>query len=79
MTRKSSGRPSLARRPPVETHLLAAGEAEGVLLPDPVHRAGVDRDGGVQVGVAEERAGREAAAGVGRELRLDHPRHIRRA
>ena len=56
--------------------LLAAGEAEGVLLPEPVHRAGIDRDRGVQVGVAEQRPGRKAAPGIGRELRLDHPRDI---
>ncbi len=44
---------------------LAPCEAEGVFLPDPVHGAGVDGDGGVQVGVTPEHAGRKVPPGIG--------------
>ena len=52
-------------------HLLAAGEAVGLLLPQPVQRAGIDGDVGVEMRVAEQGPRRIAPPGIGRELRLD--------
>ena len=47
--------------------LLALGEAIGVARAEPcAEGAGVDRERGVEVGVAEERPGREIAPGPGR-------------
>jgi hypothetical protein len=51
-------------------NFLATSESERVLLSDPVHRSGVDRNGSVQVRITPENLGREIPASVGRKLSL---------
>ena len=68
--------PQLGAQPAGRQHLLATGKAEGVLLAHTVKRACIDRDGRVQVGVAEQRPRGEGPAGIGREFGLDNDRHV---
>ena len=56
--------------------LLAAREAVGVLLADSAHRARIDRDRRVQVGIAEQDARRIQAPGIGRVLRPREAGHV---
>ena len=76
-TRKSSGRDELHRLAARRGDLLAPGEAVGIARGEPrAECARVHRERGVQVRVAEERAGREVAARVGRVGRLGGKRSL---
>jgi alpha-L-fucosidase len=55
---------------------LSARKPEGVLLPNPVHRAGIDRDRGVQVRIAPVDPRRILSSRVGRELRPGDARSV---
>jgi hypothetical protein len=47
---------------------LTTSEAECILLSDPVHGAGIDRNGGMQVRISPQNPGWKIPTGVGRKF-----------